>query len=284
MSTSPFVFDVTEADFQTAVVERSKQVPVVIDFWAPWCAPCRSLAPLLERLVAERNGAIVLAKVNTDENPGLAEYFEIQGIPAVKAIKNGQLVLQFEGLLPEASIVDFLNQLGPSETDAILKDAAAKEKTAPAEAEAMYQKILKEVPDHIAARLGVARLRLAAGDFDAIEPLLEPIPPGGEDGAEVERIRAESRVRQTPAGDEGALRRQINADPENAELRYELGRILAASGRYPEALEMLYSAAERDRPLARGKVKETMVQIFHLIGVRSDLSDEYRDKLQRVMY
>src|SRR5262245_19491697 len=110
MSASAYVFDATEETFQTAVVERSHEVPVVVDFWAPWCAPCRTLGPILERLVAARNGAIVLAKVNTDENPGLAQYFQIEGIPAVKAIKGGQLVLQFEGLLPEASIEGFLDQ------------------------------------------------------------------------------------------------------------------------------------------------------------------------------
>jgi putative thioredoxin len=284
MSASSYVFDVTDADFQTAVVERSHQVPVVVDFWAPWCGPCRALGPILERLVAARNGAVVLAKVNTDENPGLAEYFQIEGIPAVKAIKDGKLVLQFEGLLPEASIEQFLNQLGPNEADNELKAAAAKETTAPAEAEAIYNKVLAATPDHAGARLGLARLRLAAGDFDAIEKLLEPIPPGGDDGAEADRIRSEVALRRAPAADEAELRRRLATDPENAEVRYELGKALAAARQYPEALEMLYSAAERDRPLARGKVKETMVQIFHAIGVRSDLADEYRDKLQRVMY
>jgi len=284
MSASQYVFDATDETFQTAVVERSHEVPVVVDFWAPWCGPCRTLGPILERLVAARNGAVVLAKVNTDENPGLAQYFQIEGIPAVKAIKGGQLVLQFEGLLPEASIEGFLDQLVPSEAENELKAVAAKEKTAPAEAEAVYNKILSETPDHLGARLGLARLRLALGDVATAERLVEPIPPGGEDGAEADCLRSEIALRRTPPADDAELRRKLEADPENAELRYELGQTLAAARRYPEALEMLQSAAERDRDLARTKVKETMVQIFHAIGVRSDLADEYREKLQRVMY
>src|SRR3954463_658694 len=123
MASSEFVFDVDEADFQTAVLERSKQVPVVVDFWAPWCGPCRALSPILERLVAARSGAVLLAKVNTDENPNLAGAFQIQGIPAVKAIRDGAVVLEFTGLLPEAQLEDFLNQIMPSETDNQIAEA-----------------------------------------------------------------------------------------------------------------------------------------------------------------
>jgi putative thioredoxin len=286
MADSPYVFDATDADFETVVVEKSREVPVVVDFWAPWCGPCRSLAPLLEKLVRARNGDVLLARVNVDENQELAGYFGIESIPAVKAIRNAEIVLQFEGLLPEAALVEFLDRLSPSEADKQAKAAAAIEQTKPAEAEAIYKRVLEKQADHAAARLGLARLRLATGDFDAIDQLLEPIPPGGSDGVEAERIRSERDLRRQPATsvDEGELRRKIEADPENAALHFELGRALAARKQFPAALAALLAAAERDRDLARGLVKETMVQIFHAIGVRSDLSEEYRDKLQRVMY
>src|SRR5438552_11182689 len=104
---SELVFSVTQGDFEATVLQKSHQVPVVVDFWAPWCGPCRALSPILERLVAQRNGAVLLAKVNVDENPELAGYFHIEGIPAVKALKNGAIVAQFEGLLPQEDLDAF---------------------------------------------------------------------------------------------------------------------------------------------------------------------------------
>jgi putative thioredoxin len=283
MSNSPHIFDVDDATFDAAVVERSKQVPVVVDFWAPWCGPCRTLAPILERLVNARNGAVVLAKVNVDENPELASAFHIEGIPAIKAIKDGRLVMQFEGLLPEAQLVEFLDRLLPSPADVEVKRAADMEKTKPAEAAAIYLKTLEQSPTHVPAILGLSRVRLAMGELDEAQRLLEKVPPGGEEGAEADRIRSLIAMRRL-GGNEAELRRQVEADAENAQARLDLGKALAAQGRYPEALEILYSAAERDRELARGPVKEVMVQIFHAIGQRSDLAEEYRDKLRRVMY
>jgi putative thioredoxin len=286
MPSSEFIIEANETNFQAAVVERSFEKPVVVDFWAEWCEPCRSLTPILERLVQARNGEVFLAKVNVDENPRLAEYFQIQSIPAVKAIKDGSLVLQFEGLLPEESLSEFLDRLAPNEIEKQAAKARSLEADKPAEAEAIYHQVLEKDKDHIAARLGLARLRLAAGALDEIDALLEPVPPGGENGAEADRIRSERdlRKRSTGTSNEPELRRKIEAEPENATLRFELGALLAAQKRYPDALDILLSAAELDRELARGKVKELMVQIFHIIGVRSDLADEYRSKLQRVMY
>jgi putative thioredoxin len=286
MAKSQYIFDATDADFDIKVVEKSREVPIVVDFWAPWCAPCRTLAPILEKLVNARNGDVLLAKVNVDENPELAGYFGIEGIPAVKAIRNAEIVLQFEGVLPEVSLIEFLDRLCPSAADKQARAAAELEKAKPSEAEAIYKQALELAPDHVPSRLGMARLKLAAGDLDAIDTLLEIIPPGGSDGEEAERIRSERDLRRQPAtvADESDLRKRLAADPENAQLYLELGRFLAAKKKYPEALAALYSAAERDRDLAQGAAKETMVQIFHAIGLRSDLSEEYRDKLRRVMY
>ncbi len=283
MAASPHVFNADEANFQSAVLDRSKKVPVVIDFWAPWCGPCRALAPMLERLVDARNGEVVLAKVNVDENPELAAAFHIQSIPAVMAIRDGKLIDQFEGALPEPMLEEFLNRLVPSPIDREVQQARELESSKPEEAAKIYARVLDKEPRHVGALLGTARLRLAAREFDEVNWLLEKVPPGGEEGAEAERISALVALKRFQ-GQEEELRKRVEADAENPQLHMELGQALAAAERYPEALAELYFAAERDRELARGPVKELMVRIFHVVGQRSELAEEYRDKLRRVMY
>jgi putative thioredoxin len=283
---SPWVIDVNEADFEKAVLEASRQRPVVVDFWAPWCGPCRALGPILERLAEERNGDFLLAKVNTDENQRLAMEFDIQGIPAVKAIRDGRVVLEFEGLLPEQHLRAFIDQITPSAADRKAEEAAKLEATDPAKAEAEYRQALAgdRPPDE--ARVGLARLLLARGADDEASDLLEAVGPSGEVGAEAARLKAQMqlkrRARDLP--DEATLRRGVEAEPDNAQARYGLGVVLAAAGRYEEALPMLLSAAERDPKLARSAVREAMVEVFHAVGVRSPLADEYRDKLTKLLY
>jgi len=287
MATSPYVLNVDESNFQTEVVERSMKTPVVVDFWAPWCGPCRALTPLLEKAITARNGDVILAKVNTDENPNLAAYFQIEGIPAVKAVHQGQIVLQFEGVLAAEQIEEFLNQISPDPKAKAAKSSAANlENSDPAKAEAEYQKLLEQTPDNIDARLGLARLRLAAGKLDDIESMLEPIPPGGEQGAEADRIRAERDLQKLAltARDQAALQARIAANSEDAVAHYELGCALAVQRQFEPALKHLVSAAEIDRDLGRSKVRELMVRIFQIVGVRSDLADDYRTKLQRTLY
>src|SRR5262245_31705476 len=126
---SDWIFTVTERDFKARVLEPSKQTPVVVDFWAPWCGPCQKLGPILERLVTKRAGAVLLAKINTDEEQRLAMDFGIQSLPTVVAFKNGQIVLDFIGLLPEDKVEEFLNRIGPSEADKKAKQASELEKT-----------------------------------------------------------------------------------------------------------------------------------------------------------
>jgi putative thioredoxin len=283
MAKSQFVFEATDANFAADVLEKSHQVPVVVDFWAPWCGPCRTLAPILERLVDAKAGEVVLAKVNVDENPVLAEQFRIEGIPAVMAIRNGRLVDQFSGALPEAMIEEFLNRLVPSAGDRAVTQAAELEQSKPNEATKIYSDVLEKEPKNIAALLGLARMRLAAGDASGAMTLLDKVSPGGDDGAEADRIRAIIELASLK-GDDHELQRRLKADPENANLWFESGKTLAGSGRYAEALAALYAAAERDRPLARGAVKDLMVKIFQVIGQRSEMAEEYRDKLRRVMY
>jgi putative thioredoxin len=241
---------------------------------------------VLERLVQERQGQVILAKVNTDESQQLAAVFRIESIPAVKAFRDGQLVLEFEGLLPEPSLREFLDRVCPSEAERQAKQARELEATDPAAAEATYRRVLQGERPPDAARVGLARVLLARGQEAEAAELLRRLPPGGPEAAEVDRLSAVMFLKEQARGlaDEAELGRRLAADPENAEVRYELGAVLAAAGRYPEALETLLSAAERDKKLGSGKVREAMVKVFQLVGVRSELAEEYRDKLRMVLY
>jgi putative thioredoxin len=283
---SAWVVNVEQADFEKAVIQRSREVPVVVDFWAPWCGPCRMLAPVLERLVEERDGEVLLAKVNIDNAQELALQYGISSIPAVVAFRDGQPVLDFVGVLQEPALRNFLDRISPSQADRTAKRAAQVETTAPAEAEKLYRQTLEQDRNNEAAAVGLARLLLAKGQLDEAGGLLEPVGSGGPVGAEAERLKGTiflQRLAQT-FGDEGSARRRLEKEPGNAEARYQLGCVLAAQGGHKEALEQLLAAAEADPKLAASKVREAMVNVFQVIGVRSAMADEYRDKLAALLY
>jgi putative thioredoxin len=283
---SPWIVDVAEADFQRDVLEASRARPVVVDFWAAWCRPCLLLGPLLERLVAERRGEVVLAKVNVDEAPALASHFGIASIPAVKAFRDGRVIQEFEGLLPEAHLRAFLDQICPGEADRLAGQAHALEADRPAEAERLYRQALGQRPNDEAVRLGLARVLLAQDRTDEVEALLEPVGSEGEWGAEAERLMARLFLRRAAAGlgDEASLRRRLAGEPDNATLRYEVGCLLGARGDYPAALEELLAAGERDPGLAAGKVREAMVKVFYALGADHPLANDYRGRLARLLY
>jgi thioredoxin len=193
MKSSRYVFDATEATFERDVLERSRQVPVVVDFWAAWCGPCRALGPVLERLAVEADGAWVLAKVDVDANPGLASAFGVQGIPAVRAFRGGREVAEFTGALPEPAVREWLLQLGPSPADLAYEEGAVLEAAGRLdEAADRYRRALAEAPAHEAATVALTRVELAlrtagldgddlrqragSGDLDAILALADPKP------------------------------------------------------------------------------------------------------------
>ena len=286
MARNEWVVTVTEADFEAEVVERSRQVPVVLDFWAPWCGPCRTLGPLLEQLAAESAGGFVLAKVNVDENQGLAAQFQVDGIPAVFAVRDAKVVDGFTGLLPEEQLRQFIAGLAPSESDKLLSDAASKETADPAAAEAGYRAALAADAGNEVVRVGLARVLLGGAGREAEAGELLRGIESGEHAPEAERLRRVLQVREASHTDAdlSAARAAVDADAESAEARYRLGAVLAARGDYPAALESLLTAAERDKKLAGAAVRELMVTVFHIIGVRSELADEYRDKLRALLY
>lgn len=285
-ATSSWVNNVDEASFEREVVERSLQIPVVVDFWAPWCPPCRALTPILEKLVGERNGEVILVKVNLDEAQGLATRYRVESIPLVIAFKDGKPLTEFMGLLPEAQVRQFFDQLAPSAADRLVQEAAALASARPHEALAKYRQALELDRNHEAARLALARLLIAQQQDEEASHLLQDAAFSEDRAEEAERLTATLHLRRLAKtlDDESVIRERFAADPNNARVRYELGCIEAANGNYRQALDLLFSAAERDSSLAMAKVREVMVNIFNVIGVRSALADEYREKLTTLLY
>jgi putative thioredoxin len=272
--------------FERDVLQRSHEHTVVVDFWAPWCGPCRALGPVLERLVAERKGEVLLAKVNTEADPELAAQIGISAIPLVIAFRHGRAVNEFMGLLPEAQIRQFLDQVSPSEADHLVEQAAALEATDPGEAEALYRRAVASDRGNEAALVGLARVLLGRGQDDEVRDLLEEAGTSGEQGPEVERLTGLLGLRQLARGlgDEGAARQRLAANPKDPHLLYELGCVLAAAGQHEEALQLLLSAAEADTSLARSKAREAMVGLFNVIGPQSALANDYRNRLATLLY
>jgi putative thioredoxin len=281
---SEWIRDVDDGQFEADVLERSKELPVVVDFWAAWCGPCRVLGPVLERLAVEGNGRFLLAKVDVDRSPRRAQAFGVRGIPAVMAFRHGQLVAEFTGAIPEEAVRQFLDRICPSDADLLFEKAEAREGS-DGEVESLYREVLRLDPGHQGATLGLAEALLARGEAAEAEELSEALVPGGPLGERIDNLKAALRVREArPDATESDLRKKLEASSDRGPILLELGKLLAAERRYEEALQALYQAAESSPELAQGEAKERMVDLFHIVGVRSALADEYRTKLSRLLY
>jgi len=271
------IIDVTEATFDYEVLAYSRQVPVVVDFWAPWCRPCRVLGPLLERLTEEAQGAFRLAKVNVDENPNLALRYNVRSIPAVKAFVRGAVVAEFHGAQPEPVVRTFLRQLAPSPTDLLLEkgETLLAERDWEGAMEA-FRQALENQPANAEALLGLARGLLATNQADEALPLLKNFPASRQyDSAE--KLLPLAEVLTRPEADE-----TDTADPLEAAYRHALR--LIRRGNIEAALDGLLDVLRQDKHYRDGEAHRVVLALFEVLGLDQPLTRQYQQELANILF
>ena len=278
--TSKYVKDVTIADFQEEVLVRSRDVPVLVDFWAEWCGPCKTLSPLLERMTEEAAGAYELAKVDVDASPELSAQFLVQSIPTIVAIKNGKEVNRFTGALPEQEIAEFIVTVLPSELDAMVDEArGAMIDGDLAASEHILRQVLDQKPDHQDAGTSLAALLIDRGEIDDALIVLGKLIPD----ADVDRLQAAARLRRSSGEDISELEATVTASPDDEDAQLSLATALAARSEFEPALDRLLAIVKHN-----GENKEharlAMVDIFGVLGNDHPLTATYRRQLAAALH
>jgi putative thioredoxin len=283
--------DSSARTFVADVIEASRDVPVLVDFWAPWCGPCKQLTPILEKVVREAKGAVKLVKVNIDENQGIAQQLRIQSIPAVFAFRNGQPVDGFMGALPESQVRDFITRLasgaGPSPVDELLAigEEAAKAGDLGTAAQA-YGQILQEEPQNPAALGGLARIYMASGDTERAKQTLALVPPEHVGHEAISAVQAQLKLAEMAdkAGDTNALRAKVDADPADHQARMDLAASLAARGESEAAVAELLESIRRDRNWNEAAARKQLLTLFEALGAADPAVQSGRRRLSSILF
>ena len=283
--------DVTEATFMADVITASNEVPVIVDFWAPWCGPCKTLGPALEAAVTAAKGRVRMAKVNVDENQAIAAQLRIQSIPTVYAFWQGKPVDGFQGAIPGSQITEFVTKLAALAGDGGLGEAIEAAEQMLAEGAAVdaaetFAAILEEEPENAAAYGGLVRSHLALGNLDQAEGLLNAAPAKIAKALEVEAARAQLDLarQDADAGPVADLQAAVAADPADPQARFDLALALHAAGQVEEAVDQLLDLFRRDRDWNDGAAKTQLFTIFDALKPTDPIALKGRRKLSSMIF
>ncbi|GJE27744.1 thioredoxin family protein [Methylobacterium organophilum] len=284
--------ETSTAGFRQDVIAESMNQPVLVDFWAPWCGPCKQLTPILEKVVTAAGGKVKLVKLNIDEHPAvwqqIGQQLGLQSIPAVIAIDRGRPVDAFMGAIPESEVKSFVGRLaGPSEVEQVMEEAAAAAAAGDlATASQLYAAVIQEEPENIAALAALAKIQVDAGQLDHAKQVLAMVPAGKENDPLLAGVKAalELAEQAESLGDLSAFQHRIEADPDDHQARFDLALGLNALGKRDEAVDQLVAIARRDRNWNEDAARKQLLQFFEAWGLMDPAAIRGRRQLSTILF